>query len=220
MYFTRNLAHATVKHEIDRARDTGDPFVLGLVCIDGLDELGDYEGIAAGTALMYHVVDALKSNLRYYDPVVRVGYDEFLCGFLDTELPAARRRIEEIRLVLEATPAASGYDPDARSISVGLARLRSADNFETLTARADNDLYSHQQTRRRIGRALTVAPVQAGNAAATAGQRFGGGAPPLLRGWAPERSAATRAFNPWPSHTPHRPIVTPDDARVAIPQYA
>jgi diguanylate cyclase (GGDEF)-like protein len=140
--YMRDLGRVTLQHEIDRSRRSGEPFVLAFVDVDGLKGLNDREGHAAGDALLQAVVGALKSKLRSYDPIVRVGGDEFLCGFTNTELDASQRRAEEIRAAVEHGPAAG-------SITVGLASLGASDTLDDLTARADVDMYSHKQTRRR-----------------------------------------------------------------------
>jgi diguanylate cyclase (GGDEF)-like protein len=136
----RDLGGAVLEQEIERSRRSGEPFVLGFVDVDGLKDLNDREGHAAGDNLLQAVVVALRAELRSYDPVVRVGGDEFLCGFTNTELEAARRRIEEIR-------AALGQAPAVASISVGLAVLGERDTLAKLIARADADMYAGKQRR-------------------------------------------------------------------------
>jgi diguanylate cyclase (GGDEF)-like protein len=136
----RDLGHVTLQHEIERSRRSGEPFVLAFIDVDGLKQLNDRDGHAAGDALLQAVVAALSAGRRSYDPIVRVGGDEFLCGFTNTDLIASRRRIEEIRGSLEHSRAAS-------SISAGLAILGDGDTLEKLIARADADMYSGKQLR-------------------------------------------------------------------------
>jgi diguanylate cyclase (GGDEF)-like protein len=136
----RDLGGVVLEHEIERSRRSGEPFVLGFVDVDGLKDLNDREGHAAGDTLLQAVVVALRAELRSYDPLVRVGGDEFLCGFTNTRLEAARRRIEEIRDALRRAPAVA-------SISVGLAVLGERDTLARLIARADADMYAGKQRR-------------------------------------------------------------------------
>jgi two-component system cell cycle response regulator len=136
----RDLGRITLQHEIERSRRSQEPFALAFVDVDGLKELNDRDGHAAGDALLQAVVAALRTGRRSYDPIVRVGGDEFLCGFTNTNLTASRRRIEEIRESLERSDAAA-------SISVGLAMLGERDTLEKLIARADADMYSGKQGR-------------------------------------------------------------------------
>jgi diguanylate cyclase (GGDEF)-like protein len=139
----RDLGRKTLQREIERSRRSGEPFALAFIDVDGLKELNDRQGHAAGDTLLQAVVGALRTALRSYDPIVRLGGDEFLCGFTNTDLETARRRVEEIRAGLaDGTPTAS--------VSVGIAMLGERDTLEMLIARADADMYSRKE-RRRIG---------------------------------------------------------------------
>jgi diguanylate cyclase (GGDEF)-like protein len=131
----RDLGRIALEHEIDRCRRSGDPFVLAFIDVDGLKELNDRQGHAAGDELLTTVVAAVRSQLRSYDPVVRIGGDEFLCGFTNTQLEASRRRVQEIRVALKQSLVAA-------SISVGLAVLGERDTLDKLISRADADMYS------------------------------------------------------------------------------
>jgi two-component system cell cycle response regulator len=136
----RDLGRVSLQHEIERSRRSGEPFVLAFIDVDGLKQLNDRDGHAAGDALLQAVVAALSTGRRSYDAIVRVGGDEFLCGFTNTNLTASRRRIEEICGSLERGRAAT-------SISAGVAILGDGDTLEKLIARADADMYSGKQLR-------------------------------------------------------------------------
>jgi diguanylate cyclase (GGDEF)-like protein len=135
--YMRELGRATLQHEIDRSRRTGEPFVLAFVDVNGLKQLNDRRGHAAGDALLLTVVGALESKMRSYDPIVRVGGDEFLCGFTNMGLDASRRRIGEMRAAVTESPAGG-------SITVGVASLGASETLEELTLRADLDMYSEK----------------------------------------------------------------------------
>jgi diguanylate cyclase (GGDEF)-like protein len=136
----RKLGRVALQHEIDCSRRSCEPFVLAFIDVDGLKELNDREGHAAGDALLQTVVAALRSGLRSSDPIVRHGGDEFLCGFTNTDLATSRRRVEQIRASL-----ANGSTK--ASISVGIATLGERDTLEMLIARADADMYSRKERR-------------------------------------------------------------------------
>jgi diguanylate cyclase (GGDEF)-like protein len=141
----RDLGRISLERDIARSRRLGEPFALAFVDVDGLKELNDREGHAAGDALLLRVVVALKSELRSYDPIVRLGGDEFVCGFTNTDLDASRRRVDQIRAALV-------HSSGAASISVGIAMLGERDTLEMLIARADADMYSRKDrpTNRRV----------------------------------------------------------------------
>jgi diguanylate cyclase (GGDEF)-like protein len=131
---TRGVGQAFLEQEIARARRSGEPFVLAFVDVDGLKQVNDRHGHPAGDALLRRVARALRSKVRSYDAVVRWGGDEFLCGFANTTLEAAGRRVEEVQAALQDEHLAA-------SISFGLAELGPDDTLADLTTRGDADLY-------------------------------------------------------------------------------
>lgn len=136
--YTRRLGLEMLQHEIDRCRRGDKPFVLAFVDIDHLKVVNDRDGHAAGDALIRSVADACRAQLRTYDPIVRAGGDEFLCGLPATDLAAAYRRAAQIRKVIAA-------GQPAGSVSVGLALLRAEDDLETLIGRADRAMYEEKR---------------------------------------------------------------------------
>jgi diguanylate cyclase (GGDEF)-like protein len=109
--------------------------------VDHLKELNDDHGHAAGDARLQDVVRALKSSMRDYDPIVRLGGDEFLCGFTNTDLENATHRVSAIRRTVAREAGASG------SVSIGLAALQPNETLSALTGRADRDMYAHKAAR-------------------------------------------------------------------------
>jgi diguanylate cyclase (GGDEF)-like protein len=123
-----------MQHEIDRAHRTKEPFVLAFVDVDGLKASNDSRGHAAGDNILRVLGSELRAVVRSYDPVVRVGGDEFVCAFSNMTPDAAADRVEAIKAVLR-----KGHE--ACSISVGLAELGPDEDLDDLTIRADADLY-------------------------------------------------------------------------------
>jgi diguanylate cyclase (GGDEF)-like protein len=136
--YTRGWGLVTLQHEIDRAHRSGERFVLAFVDVDGLKQVNDRKGHAAGDASLRAVASVLKSNVRSYDPIVRVGGDEFICAFSNTALQRATSRLADIRAALEENQV------DV-SVSVGLAELAEGETLEHLTARGDAELYHVKQ---------------------------------------------------------------------------
>jgi diguanylate cyclase (GGDEF)-like protein len=132
--YGRKLGMVALEREINRARHGTGRLVLAFTDVDKLKQLNDSQGHAAGDTLLQEVVAAIQAHLRSYDPVVRVGGDEFICALGDCTLEDARRRFHEIQSTMRQTrPAAS--------ISVGFAPLRPGDTLEQLVAAADAALY-------------------------------------------------------------------------------
>jgi diguanylate cyclase (GGDEF)-like protein len=138
--YGRKLGMVALEREINRARHGAGRLVLAFTDVDKLKQLNDSQGHAAGDALLREVVAAIQAHLRSYDPVVRVGGDEFICALGDCTLADARRRFHEIQSTMRETrPAAS--------ISVGFAPLCPGDTLGQLIAAADAALYEVKPTR-------------------------------------------------------------------------
>jgi diguanylate cyclase (GGDEF)-like protein len=127
--YRREMGRLAISHEIDRARRSDGRFVLAFVDVDDLKTVNDRDGHAAGDRVLQTVVSAIRTRLRSFDPIMRYGGDEFVCGLSGTDLSEAKRRFESIGIAIEA---------DAHvGISVGLAALAADDTPERLAERAD-----------------------------------------------------------------------------------
>lgn len=127
--YRREMGWTALTHEIARARRSDGRFVVAFVDVDRLKEVNDRDGHAAGDRILQTVADAIRLRLRSFDPFIRYGGDEFVCGLGGTDLLEAQRRFDSIGADLQA---------DAQvGISVGLASLMEGDNADLLTERAD-----------------------------------------------------------------------------------
>ena len=143
--YRREIGTLALTLEIDRARRAGGQFILAFVDIDGLKLVNDRDGHAAGDRVLAALVRTLRSNLRSFDPIVRYGGDEFVCGLGGSSLEEAERRFAAIDTLLR--------DEVGVGISVGLADLAPDETLDQLTARADAALL-HAKKRRGVHRGV------------------------------------------------------------------
>ncbi len=127
--YRREMGQLALSHEIDRARRSDGRFVLAFVDVDGLKQVNDRDGHAAGDRALLTVVREIRSRLRSFDPIIRYGGDEFVCGLSGTDLAEAARRFDTIA---DAIAAEAGV-----GISVGMAALTGDETADRLTERAD-----------------------------------------------------------------------------------
>ena len=127
--FRREMGHLALTHEIDRARRGDGRYVIAFVDVDGMKTVNDQAGHAAGDQVLRSVASTIRANLRSFDPVVRYGGDEFVCGLGGVDLDNVERRFDSID---RSVRGAVGV-----GISVGLAALGKGETLDDVTARAD-----------------------------------------------------------------------------------
>jgi len=130
--YRREIGHLTLTHEIERVRRSGGPFVVAFLDVDELKTVNDRDGHAAGDRVLQSVVGAMRARLRSFDPIIRYGGDEFVCGLGGTDLAGARRRFDMIGIAIEADAGVG--------ISVGFAELEPGETADRLTERADAEM--------------------------------------------------------------------------------
>jgi len=137
--FRREMGRLVLTREMDRARRGDGRFVIAFVDVDGLKGINDLKGHAAGDHALQAVVSALRSGLRSFDPIVRHGGDEFVCGLGGADLNHVARRFDAIGLSLR--------NDVGVGISVGLAALAAGETLDELTGRADVALLDVREAR-------------------------------------------------------------------------
>jgi diguanylate cyclase (GGDEF)-like protein len=138
--YRRGMGEVVLWHEVERASRSGAPLVFAFIDIDGLKATNDQDGHAAGDRLLRSVANAVRANLRPYDPLVRVGGDEFVCALSDMELDEAEHRFQEIK----------GHLGDG-SFTVGLTTAEPNDTVATLMERSDAAIRETRTPRFRPG---------------------------------------------------------------------
>ena len=126
------------------ARRRKAPLSLVAIDIDGLKDVNDRSGHAAGDQLLAHFADVLRKTARGQDLAVRTGGDEFALLLPDTDASGAGRLIERIR---ESAELAS---PPVR-FSGGIAVLEGDATLDQMMAIADTALYAEKAEHRRAG---------------------------------------------------------------------
>lgn len=136
----RGAGLAALQREIDRTRrTTGKGLVVIFIDVDGLKEVNDLRGHAAGDERLRATVAALRQRLRSYDLVIRYGGDEFLCVLTNSGVAEAERTASSLR---EHVRRHTGG-----TISVGVAALAAGDSVDAIVERADAALYAGRRGR-------------------------------------------------------------------------
>jgi diguanylate cyclase (GGDEF)-like protein len=125
------------------------PLALALVDQDGLKQLNDRHGHAAGDRAIVAIARALSSVRRSSDVVVRQGGDEFAVLMPNTTVEGARRMLERAQAELEHHPLELGGGATVPlRISFGVASCTaSVTRAEELLAAADAALYAMKRQK-------------------------------------------------------------------------
>ena len=83
--------------EIHRVRRHGRPCTAAYIDLDNFKAVNDRLGHLAGDNVLRVVADCLKANVRVTDTVARIGGDEFVLFFPETEQEGARTALTKIR---------------------------------------------------------------------------------------------------------------------------
>jgi diguanylate cyclase (GGDEF)-like protein len=136
----RKLGMLALDHEVARARRGDGRLVCAFVDVDDLKRINDGDGHTAGDRVLRVLVSIMRTNLRSFDPIVRYGGDEFVCGLGAADVTDVERRFELIDRSLQAAVGAG--------ISVGLAALSAGETLDEVMARADAALLDAKRMRR------------------------------------------------------------------------
>jgi diguanylate cyclase (GGDEF)-like protein len=138
----RGFGEEVLRAEIERARRSDERLALAFVDVDGLKGVNDTRGHLAGDQLLCDLVQAIKANIRAYEPVIRLGGDEFAFAMLGFDAERMRDRCAVIKADLARRPSGG-------SISVGITELEPSDDLVDLFRRADEALMEARPKRGR-----------------------------------------------------------------------
>jgi diguanylate cyclase (GGDEF)-like protein len=137
--FERALAY------IRRYRASGAVIVLD---VDGLKQINDTFGHAAGDTVLKSVTAALVKSVRSSDVVGRLGGDEFALLLWNLTLADAQAKAAAIEAVIDNLPFVFRGQTARAGASAGVALLNGVEDGVTALARADRAMYARKAARR------------------------------------------------------------------------
>ena len=139
------------------ARRPGHPTALVMLDLDQFKRVNDGYGHPAGDAVLRHVVELCKRQLRDSDMLGRLVGVEFAILLPRTTLAEAALVAERIRAAIEATPVKSERALIKMTASFGVTTIRPEDSTVTLFQRADEALVAAKQAgRNRVSQAAAA----------------------------------------------------------------
>ncbi|MCA1856486.1 GGDEF domain-containing protein [Massilia oculi] len=140
------------------ARRPGQPTALVVLDLDGFKRVNDAYGHPAGDAVLRHVVELCRRQLRDSDLLGRLVGVEFAILLPRTRLEEALLVAERIRAAIASSPVKSERAMIAMTASFGVTVIRPEDSTVTLFQRADDALRDAKDGgRNRVSGALPAA---------------------------------------------------------------
>jgi diguanylate cyclase (GGDEF)-like protein len=141
-----------LEDEFQRARRSGKPMGLIMLDLDYFKQINDMHGHQFGDLVLKAVASRMRSSIREYDLLGRVGGEEFFIVSPEAEVEETLRIAERIRELIRGEAISDGRREVTVTISAGVTMLKEHDrDIDVLFSRADTALYSaKQQGRDRV----------------------------------------------------------------------
>ena len=142
-----------LERELARAKREHKPVAVVMADIDHFKDVNDLHGHLYGDHALTEVARRLKSKLRVYDGVGRLGGEEFLLILPGCDLTAAMIRADQLRLFVGNNDVVASGTTRTITLSMGVAIADEGSDFkiEALLAKADAGLYeAKRQGRNRV----------------------------------------------------------------------
>jgi diguanylate cyclase (GGDEF)-like protein len=136
----------------------GEPVALVLCDVDGLKQINDANGHAAGDAVLTGIVAEWRAVLRGNDVLARLGGDEFAVLMPDTSYDGAQAFVTRLRAATES------------SFSAGVATWTPGTSLDVLLADADAAMYACKPRKTHLNAKIPVPRRPAVASTAHAGQ--------------------------------------------------
>jgi diguanylate cyclase (GGDEF)-like protein len=96
----RRFVFEIVQNEIERSQRYGHPFGIAYLDLDGFKNMNDQHGHKVGDAILCAVVNRAQKRLRKTDTIARIGGDEFIIVFPETDRDKLQKSIPRIQSAL------------------------------------------------------------------------------------------------------------------------
>jgi diguanylate cyclase (GGDEF)-like protein len=116
--------------------------------VDGLKAVNDSHGHAAGDAVLMHVADALRANIRTSDIVGRLGGDEFAVILSHANEAQALQKADLLQSRIRDVAVQFEGQQISTAASVGVYTFGPGETPTNVIAAADKIMYKQKQARR------------------------------------------------------------------------
>ncbi|MAA93394.1 MAG: hypothetical protein CML22_00035 [Rheinheimera sp.] len=150
LLLNRRFIDSSLNISLQQQADAFLPMAVIIFDIDHFKQLNDQHGHAAGDAVLRHLADLFRANLRQQDIACRIGGEEFLFFLPKTNTDDAMRVAEKIRQALLDNPLQLGELALPVSASFGVAGCTDSASLAAAIEHADKQLYLAKHSGRNL----------------------------------------------------------------------
>lgn len=121
-----------------------------MIDIDNFKFFNDHFGHQFGDKVIVTFANILKDNIRNFDILGRYGGDEFIIMLPDTSIEEAQKLIKRIHDKFKHPFQLNEDSSINLSFSEGFGLLEENDTFESLVAKADNEMYNKKNKYKQL----------------------------------------------------------------------
>jgi len=135
--------------ELVRLTETGTPFRMLFVDVDGLKAVNDKLGFERGDQLIMALANALTSTTKPGDLVARLGGDEFVVVLPRLSKKQARKRAKRLEDEIERLAVSRRVRRHFHGASTGIVKARKNDSAARVLARGEQAMRAEKRRRRK-----------------------------------------------------------------------
>ena len=140
-----------MQREHQRSQSEQRKFAVMMIDADDLKLVNDTYGHDAGTLLIVHIAETMRSQLRDADMLARFGGDEFVALLPETDCQSAREVAEAMRNKIAETPVLYEGQPISITVSIGIACFpRHGSELAHIMKMADKALYASKHSGKNL----------------------------------------------------------------------
>jgi diguanylate cyclase (GGDEF)-like protein len=135
--------------DLVRLTETGTPFRMLFVDVDGLKAVNDKLGFERGDQLIVALANALTSTTKPGDLVARLGGDEFVVVLPRLSKKQARKRAKRLEDEIERLAVSRRVRRHFHGASTGIVKARKNDSAARVLGRGEQAMRAEKQRRRK-----------------------------------------------------------------------
>ena len=135
--------------DLVRLTETGTPFRMLFVDVDGLKAVNDKLGFERGDQLIMALANALTSTTKPGDLVARLGGDEFVVVLPRLSKKQARKRAKRLEDEIERLAVSRRVRRHFHGASTGIVKARKNDSAARVLGRGEQAMRAEKQRRRK-----------------------------------------------------------------------